>query len=204
MDGAHTLAESPDSGRIRAEDADRHEPTSDSREGVLEAPRGIAARPRQVLAAVAGNLRLPAPVWTRLHVFSRWRLVLLVGILLLMLLWSGVAATSTSIYSAHLEVTETTNVIAPPGALFDFGGLPPTAGITHKLTLKNDGKLNTYVTITVFGGIRDFLDVSDAFFNLKPGQERQIEFELTVPSTAQPDKQYSGRVIVTRLPWWAP
>jgi hypothetical protein len=56
----------------------------------------------------------------------------------------------------------------------------------------------------VFGDIRGFLDIQDAFFNLKPGQEREIDMKLTVPSTAQPDKQYNGRVVVTRLPWWAP
>ena len=203
MARGHTLVESSDSGRIRADAAGRHEPPPDRGDAILEEPRrGIAARPRQVLAAIAG--RLPAPVRTRLAGFTRWRIAVLAGILLLMLLWSGAAATSTSIYSAQFLVTATTNTIAPPDALFDFGGLPPTASITHKLTLKNDGKLNTYVMIMVFGDIRDFLDISDAFFNLKPGQEREIDMKLTVPSTAQPDKRYNGRVVVTRLPWWSP
>jgi hypothetical protein len=203
MTRGHTLAESSDRSRIRAEDAGRHKPPPDRGAAISEEPRwGIAARPRRVMAAVAA--RLPVPAKTRLKGFTRWRIALLAGILLLMLVWSGAAATSTSIYSAQFLVTATTNTIAPPDALFDFGGLPPTASITHKLTLKNDGKLNTYVMIMVFGDIGDFLDIQDAFFNLKPGQEREIDMKLTVPSTAQPDKRYSGRVVVTRLPWWSP
>jgi len=203
MARGQTLAETPDGGRIRAENAGRDEPPPDRGEGTLEEPRrGIAARPRQVLAALAAHL--PAPVRTRLGGFTRWRIALLAGILLLMLLWSGAAATSTSIYSATVLVTESSHGIADPNALFDFGDLPPTAGITHKLTLKNDGKLDTYMMIMVFGDIRDFLDINDAFFNLKPGQEREIDMKVTVPSTAQPGKRYNGRVVVTRLPWWAP
>ena len=148
--------------------------------------------------------RLPAPVRRRLPRFTRWRLAFLAGIILFMLLWSGAAASSTSIYSATVLVTETTHGIADPNALFDFGDLPPTAAIDHKLTLKNDGRMNTYIMIMTFGGIRDFLDLEDAFFNLEPGEEREILVKLTVPSTAEPGKRYSGRVVVTRLPWGLP
>jgi hypothetical protein len=189
--------------QIRAENPGNRQPAPDGDAAVLaESEYGIAGRLGQRLAAIGE--RLPAPVRTRLAGFTRWRLALLVGIILLMLLWFGAAATSTSIYSSTVLITESTHGIADPKALFDFGDLPPTAGIDHKLTLKNDGKLNTYVTIMVFGDIRDFLDIEDAFFNLKPGQEREILVKLTVPSTAEPGKRYNGRVVVTRLPWWAP
>ena len=203
MAKTQTSPERSSRNRIRTERGGKAQPAAEGEVAVAdESPPGIAGRLRRRLAGVGE--RLPAPVKRRLPRFTRWRLVLLAGILLLMLLWSGVAATSTSIYSAKFLVTATTNTIAPPDALFDFGGLPPTASITHKLTLKNDGKLNTYVTIMVFGDIRDFLDIEDAFFNLNPGQEREIDVKLTVPSTAQPDKEYNGRVVFTRLPCWAP
>lgn len=159
-------------------------------------------RLRQRLAA--GAERLPAPLRRRLSWFTRWRLVLLGGIILLLLLWSGSAATSTSVYSASVLITETRHGIAPPDALFDFGDLPPTAAIDHKLTLKNDGRMDTYVMIMVFGGIRDFLDIDDAFFNLGSGEEREILVRLSVPSTAEPGKRFSGRVVITRLPWGLP
>ena len=148
--------------------------------------------------------RLPAPVRRRFPRFTRWRLALLAGILLAMLLWFGAAASSTSIYSATVLVTESTHGIAPPGNPFDFGDLPPTASMDNKLIYKNDGRMNTYIMIMVFGDIRDFLDVQDAFFNLKPGEEREILVKLSVPATAEPGKRYNGRVVVTRLPWGLP
>ena len=167
-----------------------------------ESLQGIAGRLWRKLAAI--GQRLPASARTRVPRFTRWRLALLAGIILLVLLWSGVAATSTSIYSATVLVTETRHGIADPGALFDFGDLPPTASIEHKLTLKNDGRLDTYVTIVIFGDIRDFLDIEDAFFNLASGEEREILVKLSVPSTAEPGKRFGGRVVVTRLPWGLP
>jgi hypothetical protein len=198
-----TLQESPESDWIQGEDVSNRQPSLDNEAAAAaEHQPGIASRLRRRLAALGQGL--PAPVRRRLPRLTRWRIALLAGILLLMLLWSGAAVTSTSIYSATLLVTETRHGVADPDSLFDFGDLPPTAGITHKLTLKNDGKLNTYVMIMVFGDMRDFLDIQDAFFNLKPGQEREIDVKLTVPSTAQPGKRYNGRVVVTRLPWWAP
>ncbi|MDO8615492.1 MAG: hypothetical protein Q7T33_07105 [Dehalococcoidia bacterium] len=158
------------------------------------------------LADLWASLARRWPRWLRLHLprLKLWQLAI-VGIPLLMfVLWLTAAARSTSTYSASVLVTETRHGIADPKSLFDFGDLPPTASIDHKLTLKNDGKVDTYVMIGVFGGIRDFLNIEDAFFSLKPGEERQILVKLSLPATAEPGKEYSGRVVITRLPFWAP
>jgi len=203
MARTQTSPESSKSDRIPTKRASKRQPPAEGEVAVAdERHQGIASRLRRRLAAL--GQRLPAPVRRRLPRFTRWRLAALAGIILLMLLWSGAAASSTSIYSATVLVTETTHGIADPNALFDFGDLPPTAAIDHKLTLKNDGRMNTYIMIMTFGGIRDFLDLEDAFFNLEPGEEREILVKLTVPSTAEPGKRYSGRVVVTRLPWGLP
>ncbi len=197
------MAKTQTSPRIRAERGRRSRPVPGNEAAVADERRpGIAGRLRRRLAAV--RERLPAPVRRRLPRFTRWRLALLAGILLAMLLWFGAAASTTSIYSATVLVTETTHGIAPPGNPFDFGDLPPTASMDNKLTFKNDGKLDTYIMIMAFGGIRDFLDIEDAFFNLEPGQEREILVRLTVPSTAEPGKRYNGKVVVTKLPWGLP
>jgi len=203
MARTQTAPESSESDRIPTKRVGKHQLPADGEVAVAdERHQGIASRLRQRLAAV--GKRLPAPVRRRLPRFTRWRLALLAGIILLMLLWFGAVASSTSIYSATVLVTETSHGIADPKALFDFGDLPPTAAIEHKLTLKNDGRMDTYIMIMAFGGIRDFLEIEDAFFTLKSGQEREILVKLTVPSTAEPGKRYNGRVVVTRLPWWAP
>jgi len=201
MARGRTLLESPEGSGIQKVHVGARQPVDREAPAPGEQHQGTAGLRHRL--AVVGE-RVPAPVRVRLAWFTRWKLALLAGIILLLLFWSGAAATSTGIYSATVLVTETTHGIANPNALFDFGDLPPTAAIDHKLTLKNDGKLDTYMMIMVFGDIRDFLDIEDAFFNLKPGQERELLVKLTVPSTAEPGKRYNGRVVVTRLPWWAP
>jgi hypothetical protein len=189
--------------RIRTKHGPKGQPVPGNEVTVAdERPPGISSRLRRRLAALGG--RLPTPVRRRFPRFTRWRLALLAGIILLMLVWFGAAASSTSIYSATVLVTESTHGIAPPGNPFDFGDLPPTASMDNKLTFKNDGKLDTYIMIMAFGGIRDFLDIEDAFFNLEPGQEREILVRLTVPSTAEPGKRYNGKVVVTKVPWGLP
>jgi hypothetical protein len=191
------------SPRSRTERGRKGRPVPGNEVAVADERRpGIAGRLRRRLEAV--RERLPAPVRRRFPRFTRWRLALLAGIVLAMLLLFGAAASSTSIYSATVLVTESTHGIAPPGNPFDFGDLPPTASMDNKLTFKNDGKLDTYIMIMAFGGIRDFLDIEDAFFNLEPGQEREILVRLTVPSTAEPGKRYDGKVVVTKLPWGLP
>jgi hypothetical protein len=203
MARGRSLLDSLGISRIQNVDGGRRQPPVDSEAPVAgERHQGTAGHLRHRLA-VLGE-RLPAPVRARFAWLTRWRLALLAGILLLMLLWSGAAATSTSVYSATVLVTEGRHGIAPADALFDFGDLPPTAAIEHKLTLRNDGRMDTYVMIMIFGGIRDFLDIEDAFFNLKSGQEREILVKLSVPLTAEPGKRYNGRVVVTRVPWGLP
>ncbi len=171
-------------------------------EGSASGPAGWRYRLRNGWTSLAR--RWPRRLRPRLPRLRRWQWAIMAVLLLLLVLWLSMTAQSTSIYSASVLVTETSHGIAPPGNPFDFGDLPPTASIEHKLTLENDGRMDTYVTIIVFGEIRDFLDIEDAFFNLESGEEREILVKLTVPATAEPGKRYDGRVVLTRLPWGPP
>lgn len=170
----------------------------------------------QALAGTAGWLerlkgpwgwlaqRWPRWLRPRLPRLRWWQWAIVGTLTLLVALWLSATVQSSSLYSATVLVTDGTHGIAPPGNPFDFGDLPPTASIEHKLTFKNEGKVDTYIMIMASGGIRDFLDIEDAFFNLGPGQERKITVKLSVPSTAEPGKRYDGRIVITRLPWWHP
>ncbi|MGD0765967.1 MAG: hypothetical protein ABR978_06640, partial [Dehalococcoidia bacterium] len=83
------------------------------------------------------------------------------------------------------------------------GDVPRGLPMHRNVTLDNNGKLDTYVLVFTWGGIRDFLSVDDAFFNMSPGETRNMEFSVQAPSNADA-KRYSGRVWVVRLPWWWP
>jgi hypothetical protein len=123
---------------------------------------------------------------------------------LVVLLWLILAASATSIDKATLLVTSGRHGIAPPGQVWDFGDLPRGAAIDNDLILKNDGKMDTFISIIVTGDLRNFVTVSDAFFNLAPGEERHVRIRLAVPASAEIDKRYNGKAYVVRLPWWKP
>jgi hypothetical protein len=171
-------------------------------EGSAAGPAGRARGLREL----GGSLARRWPRWLRLRLpkLKLWQLAVLGLLLLFVTLWLTATATSTSTYSASLLVTEGRHGIPPPGNPFDFGDLPPGASSDNMHTFTNDGKTDIYIMIGVFGGIRDFIDIEDAFFTLKPGEERQILVKLSVPPTAEPGKHYSGKVIITRMPFWVP
>jgi hypothetical protein len=139
----------------------------------------------------------------RLHLprLTRWRLVAIGVIAVMLLVWSGVAVSSTTMYSATVLVKgESAIGLPPPTDTLDFGDVSPGFNMSRRLTLTNDGHFDSYVAIIVTGGIRDFLSVDDAFFVLDKGEERTVEFKVRPPINAE-EKRYSGRIFIVRLPW---
>ncbi len=139
----------------------------------------------------------------RLPRLTRARVVVAGVVILILLLWGAVIASSTSMYSAQVLVPEGGSIGIPPPRGLDFGDVPRGASAEKRIQLENQGRLDTYVVVFTWGGIRDLLGVSDAFFNMKPGDERTLTFEASIPISA-PQKKYTGRVFVVRLPWWWP
>ena len=76
----------------------------------------------------------------------------------------------------------------------------PIAKIAKSLNLANNGGVDNYIAIFVVGGIGDLVSVDPNFFTLKSGDEVEVQFRLIVPPSAPVDKEYSGRVLVFRLP----
>jgi hypothetical protein len=135
---------------------------------------------------------------------TRWRLIVAGVAFLGVVLWLLVAASSISTYSSTVLFTDSGGIgIPPPFENLDFGDVPRGLPMHRNVTLDNNGKLDTYVLVFTWGGIRDFLSVDDAFFNMSPGETRNMEFSVQAPSNADA-KRYSGRVWVVRLPWWWP
>lgn len=148
--------------------------------------------------------RWPRRLSLRRPRMTRWRLAVLGGIAALVLLWSAVAAASTSIYTARVQVVDGGAVgIPPPIQNLDFGDVPRGASVERTILFENQGRIPTAVLLFEWGGPRDFMGIGDAFFLLDPGEEKKVRFEVSPPFSAE-SKTYSGRVIVLRVPWWWP
>ncbi len=119
-------------------------------------------------------------------------------------LWGVMTALSSSTYSTTVLFTDVGGVgIPPPSRNLDFGDVAAGLELHRTVMLENDGKVDTFVVVFSWGGIRDFLSIDDAFFNLSPGEQHNIDFSVVAPANASPDR-HSGRVFVVRIPWWSP
>lgn len=152
---------------------------------------------RARLRSLAGRLPRPRLRWPRLR---RWQLAALGVLVLLLAVWVGVSIGSSRMYSAQMYVVEGGSVGIPPPIELDFGDLPRGMAIDRKITLENNGFVPMRVTIVEWGNISDFVDISDAFFTLRPGEERTVTFTATSWMSAEA-KKYSGKILVTQVPW---
>jgi len=104
-------------------------------------------------------------------------------------------------YTMVVNVKDGENVLGinPLDDSLDFGDLSRNNGMTRFVTLKNGGSGATYVSVWTFGEISDLVKVDKGSFTLKPGDEKKISFEISIPVSAQ-TRQYSGWVWIFRLP----
>jgi hypothetical protein len=169
-----------------------------------EAPAPDATAGGRLRATIG---RLPAALRRRLTGWrlTRWRLAVLGAVLLVLIAWGAVAVSSTTMYSSTVLFTEAGSGIGipPPFENLDFGDVSQGMPMHRNVILENNGKLDTYVMVFSWGGIRDFLSIDDAFFNIAPGEQHTVDFSVQAPSNANL-KRYSGRVFVVRLPWYWP
>ena len=150
------------------------------------------------LRSATGRLPLPH---LRLPRLRRWQVITLSVLGLLFLVWASVSISFSSLHSAQMYVVDDRGIgIPPPTEELDFGDVPLGVGMERKLTLENSSPIPTRVAIFAIGGIRDFIEIEDAFFTLGPGDDRTIVLEARSLVGAEP-KKYTGRVVVVQTPW---
>ena len=157
-------------------------------------------------AAVAGSWRDRLPSWRpRLALpwpqLTRWQLIALGVVVLLLVVLSGTTLGLSKSYSAQIFVVEGGTIgIPPPLERLDFGDAPLGTVVERKIGLKNDSPIPLRVFVFALGDIRDFIAIDDAFFKLGPGDEHTIVVEAMPPASAEA-KKYEGRVVVVQMPW---
>ncbi len=107
-----------------------------------------------------------------------------------------------TIYSSQVIVVEADAAIgiAPFTDRIDFGDVPQGAAVGKTLILENRGTTTNHIKIFMIGGIGDLVKIEPSSITLEPGETVEVDFQLTMPASATPEKKFSGRVFVLRLP----
>ena len=109
---------------------------------------------------------------------------------------------STTVYQSQVIVKPSGDPIGinPLEDRVDFGDVPQGSAVSKTLEFNNEGTVPNKVRIIVMGGISDLVKVPEKSFTLQPGEQKSVEFELVMPPSATPEEEFTGRVIVVRLP----
>ena len=109
---------------------------------------------------------------------------------------------ASTIYDSQVIAKEAGSAIgiAPYTDRIDFGDIPRGSGVTKVLVLENAGTVPNQVNIFIIGGIGDLVKVAPSSLSLEPGETVEVKFQLTMPASIQPEKKFTGKVIVLRLP----
>ena len=120
---------------------------------------------------------------------------------IVVLLFGAVQFINAAKYTMVVNVKDGENIMGvnPLADNLDFGDLSRNNGMTRYVTLANGGSGTTYVSVWKFGEISDLIKIDKSSFDLKPGEEKKIAFEISIPISAE-TKQYSGWVWIFRLP----
>lgn len=107
-----------------------------------------------------------------------------------------------TIYNAQVIVKEAGSSIGinPLGDRIDFGDIPQGETVGKTLIMENEGVVPNNVVVFIIGNIGDLVTVKPSSLTLEPGETVEVDFRLTMPVSATPEKKYTGKVFVLRLP----
>lgn len=134
--------------------------------------------------------------------FIQKRYIALIAVGVVLLLVVTFLFQATTIYDSQVIAKEAGSAIGinPLGDRIDFGDIPQGATIGKTLILENAGTVPNQVNIFVIGNIGDLVDIVPSSVTLGAGEKAEVDFELTMPVSATPEKKYTGKVFVLRLP----
>ena len=134
------------------------------------------------------------------YIKKRYIALIALGVLLLLLVTFLFQA--LTIYDAQVIAKEKGAAIgiAPFTDRIDFGDIPQGQTVGKTLIMENEGAVPNQINIFVIGNIGDLVDVEPSSVSLEPGETAEVDLELTMPASATPEKKYTGKVFILRLP----
>ena len=127
---------------------------------------------------------------------------IIVGLLVIFFLFIIYIAIDANKYSAMVHVIEGEGKVGvnPTTESLDFGDLSPGTSAVRKVTVNNGTGMSMYIVVWKTGEIKDLMSISDNFFTLSGGEEKQIEFPLYMPASGEIGETYKGRVFLFKIP----
>lgn len=90
--------------------------------------------------------------------------------------------------------------VAPFTDRVDFGDIPQGENVGKSLIMENKGTVTNQVYVFVMGSVGQMVKIDPSSFTLAPGKKQEVKLRLSMPDSATPEKTFTGRVIVLRLP----
>ena len=134
------------------------------------------------------------------YIKKRYIAIIALGVLLLLVVTFLFQA--LTIYDTQVIVKAAGDPIgmAPFTDRIDFGDVPQGEGVGKTLIMENEGAVPNQVVVFVIGNIGDLVTVNPESVSLEPGEKVEVDFDLSMPVSATPEKKYTGKVFVLRLP----
>jgi len=125
-----------------------------------------------------------------------WLVVLLIVVVL------GVQVALADKYKATVLPIEGEKKVGvnPTTEVLDFGDLSKDTSATRTVSLKSGSSGQTYVYVMKWGSVSELMKVSDSNFVLKGGEEKKIEFNVYMPSSAKIGQRMDGYVWIFKVP----
>ena len=134
------------------------------------------------------------------YIKKRYIALIALGVLLLLVVTFLFQA--LTIYDAQAIAKASGEAIgmAPFTDRVDFGDIPQGQTVGKTLIMENEGSIPNQVNIFIIGNIGDLVKVAPGSLSLEPGETVEVKLSLTMPASATPEKKYTGKVLVLRLP----
>ena len=126
----------------------------------------------------------------------------LVAAAMLVILAAVILAQALTIYPSQVIAKAAGDPIgiAPFTDRVDFGDVPQGMTVTKEISLENEGSVPNYILVFITGSVGSLVTVEPSSLTLEEGESQDIMLQLTMPASATPEKKFSGRVFILRLP----
>lgn len=134
--------------------------------------------------------------------YIKKRYIALIALGVLLLLAVTFLFQALTIYDAQAIAKASGEAIgmAPFTDRVDFGDIPQGQTVGKTLIMANEGSVPNQINVFVIGNIGDLVKVAPGSLSLEPGETVEVKLSLTMPASATPEKKYTGKVLVLRLP----